>query len=82
MGARPFGYKVASRAQPYSGEVFMDDIILANIRSRIKRCRWLAAHTTDDAVAEALQNMANEGDADLERLLRQPNVEITPWTVQ
>lgn len=60
----------------------MDDILLANIRLRIKRCRWLATHTTDDGVAEALQSMADEGDADLERLQRQPNVEIIPWTVQ
>lgn len=46
----------------------MDEDVIANIRSRIERCRRLAASTTDRQVAATLLQMAQEGDADLERL--------------
>jgi hypothetical protein len=46
----------------------MDEDVVANIRARIERCRRLAASTTDREVAAILLQMAQEGDADLERL--------------
>ena len=46
----------------------MDQDVIANIRSRVARCRRLAASTTDRQVAAVLLQMAEEGDADLERL--------------
>lgn len=46
----------------------MDEDIVANIRARVDRCRRLAASTTDRQVATVLLQMADEGDADLERL--------------
>jgi len=46
----------------------MDEDVIANIRSRVERCRRLAASTTDRKVAAVLLQMAEEGDADLNRL--------------
>jgi hypothetical protein len=47
----------------------MDEQSIANIRSRIERCRRLAADTTDDRAAKILRDMANEGEVDLARML-------------
>ena len=46
----------------------MDEDIISNIRSRVERCRRLAASTTDRQVAAVLLQMAQEGEADLEQL--------------
>jgi hypothetical protein len=46
----------------------MDEDVIANIRNRVERCRRLAASTTDRQVAAVLLQMAEEGDADLNRL--------------
>jgi len=46
----------------------MDDDIIAHIRSRIDRCRRLARATTDAKAAEVLNQIAEEGEADLARL--------------
>jgi hypothetical protein len=46
----------------------MDEDVIANIRSRVERCRRLAASTTDRQTAAVLLQMAAEGDADLLRL--------------
>ncbi len=46
----------------------MDQDIASNIRSRVERCRRLAASTTDRQVAAVLLQMAQEGEADLEQL--------------
>jgi len=46
----------------------MDEHVVANIRSRIERCRRLAASTTDRQTAAVLLQMAQEGEADLEQL--------------
>jgi hypothetical protein len=51
----------------------MDDDVIANIRSRVERCRRLAASTTDRQVAVTLLQMAKEGEADLERLRGEGN---------
>lgn len=48
----------------------MDEQTLANIRSRIERCRRLAAGILDPSAAKILGEMADEGQADLDRLLR------------
>lgn len=47
----------------------MDEDVVANIRSRVERCRRLAASTTDRQTAAVLTQMAEEGEADLEQLL-------------
>ncbi|HEX4695703.1 hypothetical protein [Sphingomonas sp.] len=46
----------------------MDEELVAHIRSRIERCRRLAAATTDRQAAEVLMQIADEGEADLARL--------------
>ena len=46
----------------------MDEDVVANIRSRVERCRRLAASTTDRQTAAVLLQMAEEGEADLEQL--------------
>ena len=51
----------------------MDEDVIANIRSRVERCRRLAASTTDRQVAATLLQMAQEGDADLEQLRAKPS---------
>lgn len=66
----------------------MDDLTVANMRSRVDRCRWLAMHTTDAATAAELRKMADDGEADIERVLRergeqpQLKIEISPRTVK
>ena len=49
----------------------MDDTVIANIRSRIDRCRGLAAHMTDERTRSILEQMADEGEADIARLQAQ-----------
>ncbi|HEX8840275.1 MAG TPA: hypothetical protein VF750_07385 [Sphingomicrobium sp.] len=46
----------------------MNDDIIANIRSRVERCRYLAGMINDQQAAEVLRQMAQEGEADIERL--------------
>jgi len=48
----------------------VDEQTIANMRARVKRCRWLADHTTDPATAKVLRQMADEGEADIGRLTR------------
>lgn len=56
----------------------MDDLVIANMRARVERCRWLALHCMDDAVALALRTMADEGEADIERVLRERHEKSQP----
>ena len=44
------------------------DHLIANMRGRIEQCRRLARSTYDKEVAELLLKMANEGEADVQRL--------------
>lgn len=46
----------------------MDDRTIANMRSRVARCRQLADSTTDPRTATILRQMADEGEADILRL--------------
>ena len=46
----------------------MHDEIIANIRSRVQRCRYLAGMINDPKAAEVLRQMAEEGEADIRRL--------------
>ena len=50
----------------------------SSLRERIERCRRLASYVNDPRTTEALLQMADEGEADLTRLLaeregRKPN---------
>ena len=56
----------------------MDDDIVSNIRGRVARCRRLAASTTDRQVAAVLLQMADEGEADLQKLLEQAEHSAEP----
>jgi hypothetical protein len=56
----------------------MDEDIISNIRSRIDRCRRLAASTTDRQVAAVLLQMAVEGEADLMKLREQAGPAAEP----
>jgi hypothetical protein len=46
----------------------MSDDVIANIRSRVERCRRLAGMITDAQAAAVLRQMAEEGEADIQRL--------------
>jgi hypothetical protein len=55
------------------GELHEDselDHLVAKIQGRIDRCRALARSTRDPNVISALTEMADEGEADLARLIR------------
>ena len=63
----------------------MDDLTLANMQARVSRCRWLAVQTTDEVTAAELRRMADEGQADIDRMLfeqAQPKIEMTPRTLR
>ena len=46
----------------------MDEQTIANMRSRVARCRQLADSTTDPRTATILRQMADEGEADIRRV--------------
>jgi len=45
------------------------DELIAKMRSRVSRCRQLADSTSDPRTATILHSMADEGEADIARLL-------------
>ena len=45
------------------------DELIKKMRSRIEMCRRLARSTTDQPAIEVLNQMADEGEADIARLL-------------
>jgi hypothetical protein len=45
------------------------DELIKKIRGRVEMCRRLANSTTDERTAETLRQMADEGEADMKRLL-------------
>jgi hypothetical protein len=47
----------------------MSDDPLDHMRERIERCRRLAKYINDPRTTEALLEMAEQGEADLQRLL-------------
>lgn len=46
----------------------MNEDVIEHIRSRVERCRRLAAMITDKRAVDVLLQMAQEGDADIARL--------------
>jgi hypothetical protein len=46
----------------------VNEDVVQNIRSRIERCRRLAAMITDKRAIEILLQMAKEGEKDIKRL--------------
>lgn len=53
------------------------DELISKMKSRVERCRRLARSTTDQQTATVLNQMADEGEADIARLLaenEQPHV--------
>jgi hypothetical protein len=46
----------------------MNEDVIANIRSRIERCKRLASMITDKQAIEVLLEMVEEGERDIERL--------------
>jgi hypothetical protein len=49
------------------------DELIAKMRARVAQCRRLAEATTDPRTANILRGMADEGDADIKRLLEEAN---------
>lgn len=49
------------------------DEIIKKMRGRVEQCRRLARATTDERTANVLNQIADEGEADLERLLAEPD---------
>jgi len=47
----------------------MSDDLIKKMLGRINQCRRLAASTTDDKTAKILLQMADEGEADVRRLM-------------
>ena len=47
------------------------DELIAKMRARVVRCRQLADGTTDLRTAKILRSMADEGEADIARLLEE-----------
>jgi hypothetical protein len=47
------------------------DELIAKMRARVAQCRRLADATTDQRTANILRGMADEGDADIKRLLEE-----------
>ena len=45
------------------------DELIKKMRARVEQCRRLARSTTDDRTAEVLRQIADEGEADIARLL-------------
>lgn len=45
--------------------------LIRKMRGRVEQCRRLARSTTDSATAAVLNQMANEGEADIERVLKE-----------
>jgi hypothetical protein len=45
--------------------------LIAKMRARIARCRRLAEDTTDPRAATILRAMAEEGEADVKRILQE-----------
>lgn len=43
--------------------------LIAKLRARVEQCRRLAATTTDPRAALTLRGMADEGEADIQRVL-------------
>lgn len=46
-----------------------NDELIRKMRGRVEQCRRLAQSTTDDRTAQILTQMADEGDADIKRML-------------
>jgi hypothetical protein len=46
------------------------DELIAKMRSRVAMCRRLADSTTDERTATILRAMADEGEADIARVLK------------
>ncbi len=53
------------------------DELIRKMRGRVEQCRRLARSTTDQQTADILNKMADEGEADIARLLAE-NVSIQP----
>jgi len=47
------------------------DQLIQKMRGRVNQCRRLARSTTDEHTARVLNQMADEGEADIARLLAQ-----------
>lgn len=45
------------------------DELIRKMRGRVEQCRRLARSTTDERTARLLNEMADEGEADIARLL-------------
>ena len=46
----------------------MSDDVIAHMRARIEQCRRLAKYINDPRTTDALLKMAEDGEADIERL--------------
>lgn len=45
--------------------------LIRKMRGRVEQCRRLAKASTDPAIATTLRQMADEGEADIKRLLEE-----------
>lgn len=54
---------------PKAASPTIDEATIANMRLRVERCRFLANSCGDKTTAAALHAMADEGEADIARLM-------------
>jgi hypothetical protein len=52
--------------------------LIAKIREKVEQCRRLAKATTDPRTAFTLRGMAEEGEADIQRLLEENPSDAAP----
>jgi hypothetical protein len=52
----------------------ISDEVIKKMRARVAQCRRLASQTTDLRATVVLNEMANEGEADIQRLLDEKSV--------
>lgn len=51
------------------------DKLIAKMRARVDQCRWLSQSIGDAHASAALRQMADEGEADIDRLLAEGGLE-------
>ena len=54
------------------------DQLIAKMRARVEQCRRLSQSIADEHASAALRQMADEGEADIERLLAEGGLDAFP----
>lgn len=66
---RSIGWTIVNWLPTEGKDCVERDELISKMMSRVERCRRLAQSTTDGQTATVLDQMADEGEADIARLL-------------